>query len=158
LLSAKRTVDERTVKRFAAALETPGDASRGEQVFRAKCATCHRAHGIGGEVGPDLTAEVERRPETILNDILAPSDSIAAGYATYVVETVGGRVFAGVFASETANSVALRMADGKEQIVLRKDIERLQTTSVSMMADNLADSLEPEDVAGVIAWLSRRPQ
>jgi putative membrane-bound dehydrogenase-like protein len=157
-LTAKRTVDERTLKRFAAALETPGDASRGEQVFRAKCATCHRAHGIGAEVGPDLTAETQRRPETILGDILAPSDSIAAGYATYVVETVAGQVFTGVFASESANSVALRLADGKEQVVLRKDIERLETTSVSMMAENLADSLAPEDVAGVIAWLSRRPQ
>jgi putative membrane-bound dehydrogenase-like protein len=156
--SAKRTIDERTVKRFAAALETPGDSVRGERVFRAKCATCHRAHGIGVDVGPDLTAEIQRRPETILNDILAPSDSIAAGYTTYVVETVAGQVFTGVFASETAGSVALRLADGKEQIIFRKDIERLLTTSVSMMADNLADTLEPEDVAGVIAWLSRRPQ
>jgi putative heme-binding domain-containing protein len=155
LLTANRVTDERNQKRFEAALQMPGDSSRGEAVFRTKCANCHRAHGVGVQVGPDLTAESHRRPETILRDILAPSEAIAAGYATYVVETASGQVFTGVFAIETASSITLRLADGKEQVVLRKEIEQLRSAPVSMMPENLADTLEPQDVADLIAWLSQ---
>jgi putative heme-binding domain-containing protein len=155
LLTAKRAINEAVLKRFERALQASGDAVRGEAAFRAKCASCHRAHGIGAQVGPDLTAESQRRPETVLNDILAPSESIAAGYATYVVDTVAGQVFTGVFAAESANSITLRFADGKEQVILRKDIEQMRSAPVSMMPENLADSLDAQDVADLIAWLSR---
>jgi putative membrane-bound dehydrogenase-like protein len=157
-LAANRRIPAETLERFTTALQMKGDALKGEVVFRAKCATCHRAHGLGAEVGPDLTAEFQRRPETILNDILVPSDSIAAGYATYSVETATGQVFSGVLALETANSLTLRTAEGKEQIVLTKDVERLASTGVSMMPENLADSLQPNEVADVIAFLSRAPE
>jgi putative heme-binding domain-containing protein len=153
-LTASRTTNEQTLKRFTEALRTAGDVGRGEGLFKSKCANCHRAHGVGVEVGPDLTAESKRRPETILNDILAPSETIAAGYSTYIVETTAGQVFTGVFAAESANSLTLRFADGKEQIILRKDIDQLRAVGVSMMAENLAESLGPRDVADIIAWLS----
>jgi putative heme-binding domain-containing protein len=153
---ANRRLNDEAFNRFAAALKTPGDAERGESVFRAKCASCHRADGVGTAVGPDLAAEFQRSPETILKDILAPNDTIAAGYATYVVETSSGHVFSGVLALESAKSLSLRLAEGKEQTVLRKDIERLSSTQLSLMPENLAESLAPSDVTDVIAWLARR--
>jgi putative heme-binding domain-containing protein len=150
-----RRLNDKAFQRFAEALKTPGDVERGAGVFREKCATCHRAHGVGTAVGPDLTAEFQRSPETILKDILAPNDAIAAGYATYVVETTSGQVFSGVLADESATSVTLRLAEGKEQTVLRGNIERISSTQLSLMPENLAESLEPRDVADVIAWLLR---
>jgi putative membrane-bound dehydrogenase-like protein len=157
-LFANAPLNDETFNRFASALQAPGDSKSGESVFRDKCATCHRAHGVGTAVGPDLTAEFQRSPETILKDILAPNDAIAAGYATYVVETMSGQVFSGVLAIESANSVTLRLAEGKEETVLRKDIERLASTQLSLMPENLAESLEPHDIADMIAWLSRSPK
>jgi putative heme-binding domain-containing protein len=153
LLDARRGPEE-TFSRFAAALQVPGDVARGDKVFREKCGVCHRAHGIGAEVGPDLTAESQRSPATILRDILAPNDAISAGYASYVVETVHGQTVVGVLAEETANSLTLRLADGKERFILRKDVERLEATPLSLMPENLADSLTAQDVSDVIAWLS----
>jgi putative heme-binding domain-containing protein len=155
LLDAGTGPNEETFKRLGAALQLTGDAARGEKLFREKCAVCHRAHGIGTEVGPDVTSEAQRRPETILRDILAPSDVIAAGYASYLVETVFGQVIVGVLAEESANSFTFRLEDGNDRVVLRKDIERLQATTISLMPENLADSLQPQDVSDVIAWLSR---
>jgi putative heme-binding domain-containing protein len=155
---ANRGPNDEAFQRFAAALNAPPDSERGERVFRDKCATCHRAQGIGTAVGPDLTAEFQRSPETIIKDILAPNDAIAAGYATYVVETVSGQVFSGVLALESANSLTLRLAEGKEQTVLRKDVERISSTQLSLMPENLAESLEPRDVADLIVWLSRSPE
>ena len=61
----------------------------GQQVFREKCASCHQAHGLGHAVGPDLSAEFQRAEETILRDVLAPSDTISPGYVTYSVATDG---------------------------------------------------------------------
>src|SRR5690349_3890479 len=40
------------------AMNTGGNATRGKGVFTsavAKCAVCHRVHGQGGDVGPDLS-------------------------------------------------------------------------------------------------------
>jgi putative membrane-bound dehydrogenase-like protein len=153
LLSRSSGAPPELFQRFAAALQSPRDAKRGEQVFREKCATCHQAHGMGANVGPDLTAEFQRAEETIIRDILAPSDAITAGYATYAIETIDGRILTGLLADESANSLTLRQAEGKEQLVLRKDIELLRALPVSLMPDDLAKSLEPADVAHVIAWL-----
>ncbi len=157
LLKSVSGANEETFRRFAAGLAGKRDLLRGEKVFRDKCGTCHQAHGIGVAVGPDLTAEFQRAEETILKDILAPSDIISPGYLTYVVETTAGQVFNGILAAETANNVTLRLAEGKEQTILRRDIERFQSVPVSLMPEDLLKTLTPQDVADVISWLRSPP-
>jgi len=138
---------------FAAALQQPRDAQHGEQVFRDHCATCHKVRGLGFAVGPDLGAEFQRAEEAILTDILAPNQTISAGFQTYVVETSQGQTVSGILASESATSVMLRQPTGLEQTLLRKDIVRLSSLPVSLMPETLAQALEPREVADVIAWL-----
>ena len=128
----------------------------GERVFRDNCATCHQAHGLGFAVGPDLGAEFQRAEEAILKDILAPNETISAGYPTYVIETAAGLTLNGILASESAISITLRLAAGAEQVVLRKDIARFESMSVSLMPEALATTLEPKDVADVITFLRDR--
>ena len=128
----------------------------GERVFRDHCATCHQAHGLGFAVGPDLGAEFQRAEEAILKDILAPNETISAGYPTYVIETAAGLTLNGILASESAISITLRLAAGAEQVVLRKDIARFESMSVSLMPEALATTLEPKDVADVITFLRDR--
>src|SRR5262249_48398541 len=114
------------------------------------------AHGVGVAVGPDLTAEFGRAEETIIRDMLAPSDVISVGYMSYVVTTTDGRVFTGLLAAESATSVTLRQAGGKDQVILRNDIEELHAVPLSLMPDNFAKLLTPTDAANVIAWI-RQP-
>jgi putative heme-binding domain-containing protein len=128
----------------------------GGKVFRDKCATCHLAHDVGFAVGPDLTAEFGRAEEAYIRDIVAPSETISAGYTTYSVVTTDGRILNGLLAAETPTSVTLREAGGKDQMILRKDIDELRALPTSLMIDNLSKELTPADVANVIAWL-RRP-
>jgi hypothetical protein len=78
-----------------AALKSERDPTAGEAAFRQHCATCHQAHGIGFAVGTDPTSEFRRAEETIVHDILAPSDNIVAVHETYIVETNDGRVISG---------------------------------------------------------------
>ncbi len=142
---------------YLAALDQPRDLRRGEQVFRNSCGTCHQAHGIGHAVGPDLASEFQRAEETIVRDILAPSDAITSGYATFVVQTIEGRVLTGLIAEESATSILLRQAEGKNVSVLRKDVETLRTSTVSLMPADLSKTLTPQDVANVVAWLRQPP-
>jgi putative heme-binding domain-containing protein len=143
--------------RYTATLDAARDIGHGAQVFREKCANCHVAHGVGLRVGPDLTAEFQRAEEAIVRDILAPNETIASGYATYVIETTEGQIVSGLIMSESASSVTLRQPGGQEQTVLRKNIELLKAAPVSLMPEELARTLTPQEIADVIAWLRSPP-
>lgn len=143
--------------RYVEGLKLPRDVAHGEQVYRQKCANCHQAHGLGHSVGPDLSAEFQRAEETILRDVVAPSDNLSAGYETYTIATTSGRVSTGLLATETPTSLTLRQAEGKEETVLRKDLELLRAMSVSLMPEDLIESVSPQDLADLLAWLRRPP-
>jgi putative membrane-bound dehydrogenase-like protein len=149
--------DPQMFARYAAALKSERDSTRGARLFSQNCGVCHQAHGVGVAVGPDLSAEFQRAEETILRDILAPSSAITSGYATYVVTTDDGRVFTGLLASESASSVIVKQAGGKAESVLRKDIDEIKASTASLMPDNLTNTLSPRDVADILAWLRFPP-
>ena len=142
---------------YSAALENRRDVTHGYQVFQKTCGVCHQAHGTGIAVGPDLSSEFQRAEETIIKDILAPSQTISAGYMTYAVLTNTGRVFTGLLASESPTSITLKQQEGKQQVILRNEIDEMKVSAVSMMPADLIVTLQPQDVADVIAWL-RQPQ
>src|SRR5437762_12384928 len=60
ILEEKPGERDAVLKKFDRALDLPGEASRGEQVFKRVCEKCHRMNGAGADVGPDLRSE-ERR-------------------------------------------------------------------------------------------------
>ncbi len=148
---------QKLFERYSSALAEPRDAVRGQQVFREKCGNCHQAHGIGFAVGPDLSAEFQRAEETILKDVLTPSDSISAGYVTYSLLTTSGRVVSGLLGFETPTSLTVRQAENKQEIILRKDLEELRAMPVSMMPDDLHKSVSPKDLADLLGWLRQPP-
>ncbi len=154
---------------YAAALKEHRDVTRGHQVFRQVCGNCHQAHGLGVTipVGPDLSSEFQRAEETIIRDILAPSEVISPGYMTYTVATKSGQVFSGLLGSESPTSLTLKQppkvgtesqpTEGKLQVILRNEIDEMRVSAVSLMPEDLVKSLKPQDVADLIAWL-RQPQ
>jgi putative heme-binding domain-containing protein len=145
--------NEETFRKFTAALANSRDKVHGERVFRDLCSTCHKVRGIGAAVGPDLGAEFQRAEEAILKDVLAPNDTISAGYPTYVIDTANGQSVSGILASESATSITLRIPTGVEQTVLRKDISRFASLPVSLMPEGLSEAMTPQDLADAIAWL-----
>jgi len=156
LYQAVGDFDESLYHQFVVGLALPRDPAAGRQVFVRVCGNCHHAHGIGQRVGPDLTAEFRRSEETILRDVMAPSETISAGYATYTVAT-DGVAYTGVLIAETPTSLTLREAGGKEVTILRKDIEQFRAMPVSMMPEDLIRTLTPQDFADLLAWLRTPP-
>ncbi|MCP4785607.1 MAG: c-type cytochrome [Fuerstiella sp.] len=151
--------------RYHTALAGERDAAQGEAIFKKICAQCHRLGGQGSQVGPDLSAAQNRPDASFLLDMLQPSTKITAGYRTYVVADVRGRVFTGVLTAENATSVTLRGASDRSSLndapsvvdhtILRKDIEQMKSSNQSLMPENLEKDVSPQDAANLIAYLRR---
>jgi putative heme-binding domain-containing protein len=138
---------------YSRALSNPRDRAHGAALFKQHCGTCHQAHGVGVAVGPALAGEAKQPEETLLVSILAPNAQITGGYTTYTLLTTGGQVFTGLLTADTASSVTLKQQEGKTQTVLRKEIESLVASPVSLMPESLGKALSPQDVADILAWL-----
>ena len=154
LLSKPKTgVSDEVLGRYVAALDHPRNLSRGQTVFNEICSKCHQLGGVGHTVGPDLAAAKGRADETLLLDILRPSQHITVGYQSYSVVTIDGRVITGILTSETATSITLRKDGGLDQIVLRSDIDEMIASRVSMMPQGMEKQITPDDASHLIGFL-----
>lgn len=141
------------VSRYVAALAKSRDSKHGKAVFEKQCSKCHRLQEKGHKVGPELSSITRRSDETLVADVLDPSSQITAGFNNYTIVTEAGKIFTGVLAAETATSVTLRREEAKEDTILRKDVDEMAASSISMMPENLEKEVSPQDVAGLIAYL-----
>ena len=145
----------RTYERYAKALRGKRNPDRGKELFAKTCAACHQVRGIGKAVGPDLTGERNRAEETMLMDVLSPNREITAGYATYLVKTRDGSTLAGLLVAEAPGNVTLRDLAGREQVIQRKNLVGMESLKSSLMPSGLEQSLTPDDLADLIAWLKQ---
>src|SRR6266481_3073733 len=127
-----RAADDPTTKANAnnlrqAAMNNGGNPDRGKKVFlsaSAQCVPCHKVHGQGGDVGPDLSQIGGKFDRThLIESILDPSAEILQGYQSTLIETKSGRVFPGIVKSESAETVILADAAGKRITIPLRDIE-----------------------------------
>jgi len=139
-------------------LALTGDAVRGQKVYAAHCASCHRLHGQGVDVGPNLATVTGRSKEALLVDILDPSRAADPAYLAYVVETRNGLVFNGIVVTETASSITLRRADARQNTILRRDIADIRSTGVSIMPDGLEKVITEQELADLLELLRKGPQ
>lgn len=130
-----------------------GDATVGQKMFTQHCAVCHRVGELGHSVGPDLLSLKDRSAKTMLTAVLDPNRAIEDKYRSYLVVTNDGQQFSGILRSETGTSITLLAAEGKTQVILRKDIEELQGTGKSLMPEGLESNISPADMAKLLAYL-----
>jgi putative membrane-bound dehydrogenase-like protein len=145
---------KKVLERYQAALKLKGDVRKGQEVFRKNCATCHRLHGIGVQVGPDIAdAERTKTPAQLLTDILNPNAAIDANYINYEVTLKSGRVLSGLIAAETAASLTLKRAENQTDTVLREDVEEVNSTGVSLMPEGLEKGITVAEMADLLGFL-----
>jgi putative membrane-bound dehydrogenase-like protein len=148
---------EKRVPAVLAALKEKPNLEEGRVLFQSICGACHKSHGIGVSVGPDLDAEFQRAPEVILRDVLFPSEAARPGYETLRVKTQRGETLLGIAASDSPTSITLKLPGGTERTVLRKRAEIRTLRNVSLMPAGLGDALKPGQVASIIAFLRSAP-
>ena len=147
---------EKRMDGFLAALKGKPDLVEGRTLFAGICGACHRSHGIGVSVGPELDAEFQRAPEVILRDVLFPSESLRPGFETVMARTQRGETIVGIAVSDSPTSVTLRLPGGLERTVLRKRASISTVRNVSLMPAGLGDALKPSQIASIIAFLRQQ--
>jgi putative membrane-bound dehydrogenase-like protein len=141
------------VQQYRPALDQRGDAARGKQVFAKICAACHRAEGVGHELGPNLAAMKNRGPEAVLVNVLDPNREVNPQFLSYLVVTGDGRTLTGMIAAESANGITLKRADGQGDEVLRSEIEELHSTGLSLMPEGMERQIDLATMSDVIAYV-----
>ncbi|SIN81117.1 putative membrane-bound dehydrogenase domain-containing protein [Singulisphaera sp. GP187] len=153
LFSRETSTRQEVIAAYQTATTLPGNVASGAALFKKVCVTCHRLGQEGAEVGPDLAALTDKSPGALLVAILDPNRALEAKYANFTVQTTDGRVLTGLIASETATAVTLRRQEGKEDILLRAEIEEIAASGQSLMPEGLEKDLKPQDVADLLAFL-----
>jgi len=155
LLAAQGATKDRqeVLARYTEALTLPRDEDRGRTVFERQCAKCHRIKEQGFVVGPDLANTIQRTDEMLISDMLDPSNQLTAGYNSYTVVTEDGRIYSGVLAAESATHVTLRREEGKEDTILRKDIDEMAASRTSLMPEKVEQEIKPQEMVDLIAYL-----
>jgi putative membrane-bound dehydrogenase-like protein len=145
------------IARYQQALDLDGDARRGLDIYRNRCASCHRAGEEGHELGPSIDSMKSSTFEELLTHTLDPSRAQDAGYRLYTVETTAGETAMGLIRSETDTSVTLAQPFGAEQTLPRTSIVRMQGMEPSIMPEGLEDGLSTQDMADLLRFLVSSP-
>jgi putative heme-binding domain-containing protein len=153
LLDQSADEREKVLKRYEAALVKKPDSASGRQVFRSICSKCHRLEGFGAQVGPDLATVRNQAKQMLLENILVPNKAIARGYEAHVIETNAGSTLDGVIGAQDPSSVTLRHEDGKEDVIPRKDIQRIFATNFSAMPADLEKQIDIQQMADLLEYM-----
>ena len=144
---------QKVLEEYQEATQITGVPKRGQATFTKRCSNCHRVAGMGHAVGPDLSAIKDRSSHALLIAILDPNRAVENKFLDYVAVTEDGRQVTGMLARETSNSISLQGPEGKEQTLLREEIEELRTSGKSLMPEGMEKDLRSQDIADLIAYL-----
>jgi putative heme-binding domain-containing protein len=133
--------------------KTPGDAKAGRLHFNKICAQCHKMHGEGQEVGPDITANGRSDFEQLLSNVFDPSLVIGAGYTATTVVDNNGKVSSGLLVEDSPQRVVLKTQGGKIETIARGDVDQMARSKLSYMPEDVEKQLRPQEIADLFAYL-----
>ncbi|WP_437190879.1 c-type cytochrome [Planctomicrobium sp. SH527] len=130
--------------------------AKGRQIyFAVSCGKCHRLDGEGGSIGPDLSTAGTKFPmPDLLDSIIEPSKVISDQYASHQVVTTNGQVLQGR-AVEIGDELYVYTpdADAPPKVIKKSEIDEMQPSPISQMPVGLVDSLNPEELKDLLAYL-----
>jgi putative heme-binding domain-containing protein len=105
---------EELIARFVAlAGEKTGDWKNGKAVFTRTCSACHKLHGEGNLIGPDITVSGRGTLEQLLSNVLDPNLVIGESYQARIVNTKDGRAVMGLPVEDNDQRVVVRSPTGR---------------------------------------------
>ena len=137
----------------------PGDAHRGQDIYRssrAACSACHRIGYVGGNIGPELTKiGKSRNRRDFVEAILYPSHRIAQGFASTTILTVDDEVITGLITFEDDSRIELSTSADKKVSVDKKSIQQRNQSAVSLMPSGIDKVLTISELSDLIAFLEQ---
>ncbi len=124
---------------------------------RKTCLVCHKFHGEGAEVGPDLTGVGRSTLDALLANVIDPNQIVGKGYENVEVETKDGRTISGRLVEDTDTRVKLLSSGPKEDVVAKSEIAHLRTSELSVMPEGL-EQMPDADFRNLIWYILNPPQ
>src|SRR5207244_7793137 len=118
----------------------------GNVVCKSPCAKGHTHTGEGTNIGPDPTGMAVHPKHELLMHLIDPSRSVEGNYRVYSVLTADGQTISGLLASETKTAIEVIDTEAKRHVVLREDIENLQTSTKSLMPDGFEKQVKAAEL------------
>jgi putative heme-binding domain-containing protein len=132
-----------------------GDPDAGKALFQKHCATCHKLHGEGENIGPDLMIANRQDQAALLANIVDPSAVIRREYIAHIVVTTSGRVVTGLIAEQDAASVTLITPESKRVKLWREEIDELNESDISQMPEKILETLSPQELRDLFSYLQK---
>ena len=132
-----------------------GDATRGRTVVEGKaaCLTCHRVHGAGSRVAPDLSdIGTARNASALYQALLDPSSVMMPINRPVRIVMKDGRTIAGRRLNEDTYTVQV-IDDGERLHSIAKSDMRTYTVETKSTMPPYAGMLTPDEIADVVAYL-----
>jgi putative heme-binding domain-containing protein len=136
--------------------ETP-DLESGHAVAQKTCLVCHKLHGEGADVGPDLTGVGRSTLDALLANVIDPNQVVGKGYENTEVETKDGRTVNGRIVEDTDTRLRLLASGPKEEIIAKSDIAHVRTGELSLMPEGL-EQMPDADFRNLIWYILNPPQ
>ena len=138
-------------------LASAPDLNAGREVARKTCFVCHKLHGEGADVGPDLTGVGRSTLDALLAHIIDPNQVVGKGYENVEVETRDGRTVTGRLVEDTDTRVKLLASGPKEETIARSEIANLRVSELSVMPEGL-EQIPDDDWRNMIWFILNPPQ
>ena len=133
------------------------DLPRGREVFSRTCEQCHTLFGSGGKIGPELTGSNRADLEYLLSNIVDPSAVVGKDYTVTSVWLADGRFVNGILKSTTDSTISLQ-TDTALVVVEKGEIETQKDSPNSLMPEGQLDTLTPDEVRDLVAYLQSPKQ
>src|ERR1051325_2251181 len=130
-----------------------GDLTRGKHLFATSCATCHKLHGEGQTIGPDLTGYERDNLDFLTLSIVDPSAAIREEYTNFEIETADGLLLTGFIVERGAQSVTIEDGQQGRTVVPTSRIKRLQPSAISRRPEGLLDGFNDQQIRDLFAYL-----
>ncbi|MFO0920032.1 MAG: c-type cytochrome, partial [Planctomycetaceae bacterium] len=134
-----------------------GNPAAGKQLFAQYCALCHKLHGEGNNVGPDLTHVNRKDRDYLLTQLVDPNAIIRKEYLAYSVSTHDGRVSTGLLVDQNAAELTLMAAKEQKTTIPLADVEEIRESNASLMPENVLKQLKPQELRDLFHYLQQPP-
>lgn len=146
------------VQRFTPALALKGAPKHGQEIFLARCSSCHTLAAQGHRVGPDLAEWKRLGKEKMLLSILEPNNEVRKQYETSTILTRDGENLVGLVTDENLATIALRRPNREEIVLPRTNIETIETHPWSLMPEGLQEGLTVQALADLLDYIMVTPR
>ena len=136
-----------------------GDAAAGRRAFVENCSTCHRAHGVGESLGPNLSNVTSQLSlERLIASVRDPDARVGRGYKLVHLSASEGEEITGLIKSEDAFSLQLQDDTGRLRSVNKADLQTVERLPGSLMPAFVRAQLSDQRLFDIFNFLQNGAQ